>query len=231
MDEALETRPARAEHYDLAMDAFLFAGAGWLALTLILEGLGQAMTGGTPPEWVQALNIPTMILPVVAGIWAAWWAHGRTVDGWSALGAVGGVAVGVPVATGTLIGTSQLINRLRIPTAGLPEGPWVLIGVLALVAVALIAPSLTRGITDLASGRSRHRGLDIARLVTVATVLLLALGVAPAMAAAYDSEIAEAGIFMLIFAATGAIGVLGADLVWTRRRRPHDATGSHAIPA
>lgn len=229
MSDAREDRIGFGAHHDLVMDGFIFAGTAWLVLALLAAWAVSAVYGDSPPEWVQALNLITIVAPIAGGVAAAWWATGREVDRWSVLGGVAAIAVGLPLGIGVV---TALVMLMR-PLGGLlPGSPMqTLFGFGALVAIALFVPVVVRAVRDLLPGRRSHPGLDVIRLVCVAVVLALALVVAPAIAAVFNPEIAEAGAFALMFALAGAFGTAGADAMWTWRHRRPGPAGSPAVPA
>lgn len=224
----------KGEHAMLAADAFLFAAAVIIVLTGALElsmwlvfGSAAAIQSGLGPGLGSALSLGAMALGVFAGALVAWRLHGRTLDWPNAGGMLGGALIGsavaLPVLVAVWMGLSS-IGRLVQPNRD-QTGPWFEVGVLvvlvALVAGWAVADALRDAVRD-----KRHVRLDWFRIGAVAVVVVLAGVLLPWIGATQGSELGEAGIFMLPFAAAGALAVVGADLldVWRSRSRDRELT-------
>lgn len=201
----------------LAADGFLFSAAVDIAITAVLLGVVFAAFGdpasiGEGPLAValQLISMPLMVLAVLGGAILTWRLHGRGMSILTAVWMLAGVIVGMVVAMPVFVGGAMLMSRLPFRSGDGP--PWVAIGVLAALVAAFIAVPLFDAVRDL-STHKEHVRLDWMRIAALAVVILLAVVALPLIGAAQGSELGEAGIFMVPFAAAGAFAVTGADII------------------
>jgi hypothetical protein len=224
------TDPAPSGHrLLLAADAFLFSGALDLSSTGIFVGVlalarvdvtrfGESMG----PVLGSVLSLITSGVLVLGGALVAWRMSGRRL-GWGTVGGMLlGVVVGVPVAMALFVLGASLLSQLSrsVPMLGGRNGPpWLTLGVLALVALAFMAVPIVDAARDLARGRRAHVALDWTRLAALSVIVVLGGLLLPAVGAAQNNEIGEAGAFMVPFGGAGALAVTGAELLRGRRER------------
>lgn len=216
------------ERLVLAADGFLIAGAADIALTSVAVavmylafGGPEAGMGALGPAGEFATTLLTVVLPVFLGAVLAWTMHGNRLR-WADVAAMfAGLLVGGFLSGVVFFALAQL---LRLVPTGLEGPPWLMIGVLLLVAAALTAVPLIEAVRDLRSPEVRHPHLDTVRVASVAIIVVLGGVVLPWAGAATGTEIGEAGLFMVPMAMAGAAAVLGADLVDSWRARRHGMT-------
>jgi hypothetical protein len=221
----------------LAADAFLFAGAFNLLVISLFLGvptlLGadiEAFVSSLGQLWGSLLSLLSLVasgLLVLVGATVAWRMHGRDVDagviGVMIVGSIAGIAASMAAFVGGTVVLARVARLLTGPNES--GGPWVVLGALALLVIALVAPAIVDGIRDLAKSGRQHVRLDWARLVAVTAIVLLGVVFLPIVTATTGSEIGEAGAFMVPFAAGAAFGVLGAEMLRTSRERHHGTAG------
>ena len=203
----------------LACDAFLFAGALFLAAMALLEAV--AFLGGWQPapqlEW---LNLIVLITVVFGGALIALWLHAVRLHGmdWLVM-ALGAVAGGTAISA-AVFGLFGLLSFVPLPRT-LNEGPWLLVVVVALLILAVVIPPAWAAIGSLIAGRDR--GLAWARIVAL---VVMVAGVAVSLG--IGGETAEAGAFMVPFGVGAACAALAVSLLqdrWGRRSATTAPTG------
>lgn len=219
----------------LAADAFLFAAALDITVTALVLAVMSIVGGGPVP--IDELFGPVLggavlfvmtALPIAGGAVLAWRMHGNALDGASTAGMALGLLIGGPLAMGVLVGASLLASLIP---GDREQPPWLLIGVLAALVVLILSAPVVDAVRDARLRPPAHRALDITRFVALALVVVLAAIVLPAIGAAQNSELAEAGIFMVPFAAGAALATLGADFASSRRATHGKHPGDRPIPA
>lgn len=207
----------------LAADAFLLAGTLDLLLTaafaLVIALADVNMENAASSlgaVWGSVISVSASVVLLTGGAVAAWLLHRRTFDLASTLSLLAGAVGGLAVSMSLLVSGARLFRMLRL---GPRQGPpWAGIIFLALLTVAFLAIPLIDAVRDLRA-RRRHVLLDWLRLVGLAVLAALALVVLPWLGAAQGSEMGEAAVFMVPFAAAAAIGVALADFVQLRLHR------------
>lgn len=200
-------------------DAFLFAAA----LDIVLSSAFMAIAASTGfadndisttsvlAIAIQGTFMLSTVLVVGGGTLFAWRMHGRKTDLKVIVAMVVGVVVGTSIALPLFGGLAFLLSR--IPIGGRQDQPpWLAIGVLAAFVIGFLAIPVVDAIRDMAAAERHHLRLDQLRLAALAVVVALAGIVLPALSAVTKSEVAEAGIFMVPFAAGAIFAALGADL-------------------
>lgn len=216
------THSRRSPRALLVADAFLFGGALELVLTaafaLVAAAARVDMTrlGETlGPVWGSALSLGLSFFLLLGGAFAAWSLHRRPLDLVAVACIVFGSLGGLAVSMSLLVSGARVFRMLPL---GRRQGPpWAGIVFLALLVLAVLALSLVDAVRDLSVRRRRHVVLDVLRLVALVTLVTLAVVVLPWLGAVQGSEMGEAGVFMVPFAAAAAIGVAFADFVQVRR--------------
>jgi len=223
-------RPAKGERLLLSADGFLFAAAFDIGVSALVLGgfalfrvdtasLGESLN----PALGSLISLVVTGVVVFAGAMLAWRAHGRPFDGTSVIGMLFGVVIGAAIAMPVFVGGAWLMSRLPLP--GDPNSPpWFGIGVLAVLVLAFVALPMLDAARDARPSRRRHVALDWMRVFALVFTVLMA-AVLAMIGAAQGSEIGEAGIFMVPFAAAGAFAVLGADVLYRARQRREQAPG------
>jgi hypothetical protein len=220
----------------LAADAFLFAAALDITITSLLVGAMYLFAGKpTPldtmggPVLGAILSLGVTALPLIGGAALAWIMHGRRLTWPSAGGMVLGFVAGIFISMAVLVGGANLISQIPI---GPREGPpWLLIGVVALIALAIVVAPAVDAARDAGHGRRRHVALDWVRLVALVLTVALAVIVLPGIGATMSSDLGEAGIFMVPFAVAAAFAVLGGDAVETWLQHRKEQPGHTAMSA
>lgn len=218
----------------LAADAFLFAAALNISTSAVFMAVNAAtgfantdMTESPPLATAMQAGFMLATVGVVAyGAVMAWRSHGRSLTpatgAWMLLGAV----LGTPAALGVFGLAAYSVSKIPV---GSPESPpWLAIGLLAAVVVAFLAAPVVAAIRDLSGPKERVR-LDWMRLGALGIVIAMAVVALPIIGTLGDSEVAEAGIFMVPFASAAIFAVLGADFA-TRMRERRDG-GEAAVHA
>lgn len=214
MIETLHRPPVESrERHHLAADAFLSAALIFLVVIGVQEGLASLMARGelgtwTPPVWLELIGALGIPLAVIGGPLLAWRLYGRPLS-WQHLvagvaGAVAGAAA-LAVALGVLVRLNPLAR-----IGGDTEGPWLLVIVAALAAVAFLAKPVATAVRDLAGPRE-HQRRHLFRLAIVAVGL-----VAIAVSILIGGEAAELGLFALLPAVPAAFVALAVDW-WDER--------------
>lgn len=206
----------------LAADAFLFAAALTIVgstLLIALNAVTGALDQDTTTATVGALAIQggSLLLSLAAvgfGAVMAWRLHGRTLEPMVGLFMALGVIFGTPIAFSVFGALAFGISRIPIGTSEGP--PWALIIVLAAAVLALLAVPMIDAIRDTRGPRA-HTRLDTLRWIALAVVVVLAVIALPVLGAIGDSELGEAGIFMIPFSLAAVLAVLGGDLYCTFR--------------
>lgn len=162
----------------------------------------------TPPVWLELIGALGIPLAVIGGPLLAWRLYGRPLS-WQHLvagvaGAVAGAAA-LAVALGVLVRLNPLAR-----IGGDTEGPWLLVIVAALAAVAFLAKPVATAVRDLAGPRE-HQRRHLFRLAIVAVGL-----VAIAVSILIGGEAAELGLFALLPAVPAAFVALAVDW-WDER--------------
>lgn len=228
-------RGSRYEHVLLAADGFLFsaalgitASALLIGTMLLVFGSEEAIGEGLGAVAGQMLSLGAIALTILGGAILTWRLHGRRLDWGLAAAMLGGAAGGMAVAMPVFVGGAMLVSR--IPVRDKDGPPWLGIGILAVLAAAVLAVPLVDAVRDASRRRREHLRLDWARLIAIAAVVLLAVVALPLLGAAQGSEVGEAGVFMVPFAAAGAFAVIGADILdGVRKRRVTRAAGAGAV--
>ncbi|MGB7962634.1 MAG: hypothetical protein WCF12_06695 [Propionicimonas sp.] len=201
----------------LCADAFLFSGALFM-LTEGLMGIVVALTGSEVriPEWLEFAGIFLILGSLVAGVVTAWRVHGRAWQRNSWIGLLLGVVVG-GAAMNLLIMAIATFGRF-IPNPVPDEGPWGLVIVTVVAVVAFLAVPVLDAIRDLTGQRVRVR-IDTLRLAAFAVIVAL-VAATVVVGIQQESELGEAGLFMVLLAAPAALAVLGMDLfeAWRSKR-------------
>ena len=167
------------ERGTLAGDACLVTAAafglvtGALALTFMPEG--------DPPEdmtWVPLFSALFSLATVIVGPLVAWRLHGRRLTWMAVLGAVvGGFVLGNVVgmlAMLVLVPLVWLVTSVSTEIAGLVAVVVVIGGAF----VALLVWLVVDGVRDLSPSRREHPRLDVVRFISVAVLVVFAIGVA-----------------------------------------------------
>lgn len=210
-------RPDGSGRFLLAADAFVFAAAldilvssVFIVLNVLTGFANTDMTeAGAAARTLQVAFLLVTIAVIGLGAAFAWRAHGRTVSRSVVLGMVAGAIVGTPLAVAVFGFAAMLLSR--VPLGSRDDPPWLALGLLVAVVIAFLAAPVVHAIRDL-SGPKLDARLDWLRLGALGIVVAIAGVALPVIGAAGDGEIAEAGIFMVPFAAAAVFAVLGADL-------------------
>ncbi len=214
----LQGRENTGHRLMLCADAFLFSGALFM-LTEGLMGIVVALTGPAVriPEWLEFAGIFLMLGSLVAGAVTAWRVHGRAWQRNSWIGLLVGVVAG-GAAMDLLIMAIAAFGRF-IPSPVPDEGPWGLVIVMVIAVLAFLAVPLVDAIRDLVPGRRSHVRIDALRLGAFAVIVALIAGTV-AVGFQQESELGEAGLFMVLLAAPAAVAVLVMDLFegWRSKR-------------
>lgn len=216
--------PRDASRLLFAADAFLFAAAFTILGSLVLIGL-NSLTGALDQDTTQAtaaalaIQGGSLLLSLLAaggGAVLAWRLHGRALTWQVSAAMVVGVVVGTPIAFAAFGGFMFLTSRIPLRAEG---PPWIAIGALATLVVALLAMPVVDTVRDTRGPRT-HLRLDSLRLIALAVVVAIAVVALPVAGAIAGNELGEAGLFMLPFSLAGALAALGGD-VYCRYRDRH----------
>lgn len=220
MTETLQ-RPAvvSRERHHLAADAFLAAAFIFLVVIGAQELIAYLLSGGemgtwTPPVWLEVIGALGLPLAVIGGPVLAWLLYGRHI-GWRDLV----VAVVGGVVGGALLGVAFMAVFFATRLLPIPfprEGPWELVIISTLAAVAFLAQPVIVAVRDLA-GTKEHVRRHSLRLAIVV------LGLAAVIVSMFiGGETAELGMFMLLPAAPAALAVIAMDW-WRAQQHRADA--------
>jgi hypothetical protein len=218
MTETLQRPGVRSRERYLAADAFLYAAMIFLVATVLQEGITYLLSGGemrtwTPPVWLEAIGALGMPLAVIGGPLLAWWIYGRHL-GWRVLiAAVVGAVLGGAVFGIAFFALFFLTRLIPGPVAE-EEGPWGMVIVTALAAVAFLARPVIVAVRDLAGIKehTRRHGLRLAAVV---------LGLITVIASVFvGGETAELGMFLLLPAVPAAVAAIAMDWRCVRQHHP-----------
>lgn len=217
----------KGQRLGLTADAFLFSAAFDIAVTTLLLGVPSALGADLSkldalgPYLGSIISLVVTAIVVFAGAAFTWRMYGRRLDGRAIAGMVAGVVVGGPAAMAVFTTSAMLLSRIP----GRREGPpWLAIGLLAVLAIAFAAVPIVNAVRDMSGGRD-HLLLD--RLRIIALLVTIGCSVALPFMGGKNGELGEAAIFMVPFAAAGALAALGADILDRSRRHtsnPEPAT-------
>ncbi|HET6968624.1 MAG TPA: hypothetical protein VFI44_10115 [Ornithinibacter sp.] len=203
------TRILSPERRALVADALLLttavAGSVLALVTLLSEAVGDA-------GWYSAVSNGLLLAAVLLCPLAVWRLRGRR----SGLRTVAGAATGFVVGGVVLMLLLMVVAAIAFVVSFLSGGA-VSEGMVAFVVIgaalsALIAWLVTDAVRDL-SRPHRHVGLDVARLVALAMVLVTTAGALWWAWAHPGEEPAELLAFGLAAGVVGGCTALGADLV------------------
>ena len=224
----LQGRENSGRRLMLCADAFLFSGALFM-LTEGLMGIVVALTGSEAsiPEWLEFAGIFLMLGSLVAGVVIAWRVHGRAWRRQSWIGLLVGMVIGGAAMNLLILGIAAFGRFIPNPFPG--EGPWGLVIVVVIAVVAFLAAPLVDAMRDLAPGRRVRVVIDALRLGAFAVIVALVAGTV-AVGIQQESELGEAGLFMVLLAAPAALAVLGMDLFEAWRSKRDAAARSSVRP-
>lgn len=217
-------RPGTGERLLLLADAFLYAAA----LDIVLSGIFVTVAFATgfadqdvSPDSLFAVAMQggftlTTLVVVGGGALLAWKMHGRAFEPMVGVFMVVGVVLGMPIAVAVLGVAGYLISRIPIGFGGPDDPPWLAIGLLAAMVLALAAVPVVTALRDLFGAKADVKA-DWLRLGSLVVVIGIAGVALPFIGSLADGEAAEAGIFMVPFAAAAMLAVFGADLYCSHR--------------
>jgi drug/metabolite transporter (DMT)-like permease len=215
------------ERGTLAGDACLVTAA---AFGLVMGALALTfMPEGEPPEdttWVQLLSAVLSLAVVIVGPLVAWRLHGRPLTWIAVLGAVvGGFVLGNVVGILVMLVFVPLVWLVSSVSSSEFGG---LIAVLVLVGaafVALLVWLVADGVRDLPLSRRVHLRLDVVRFISVAVLVIFAIGVALWTARHPGDESGEAIIFAVMAGVGAAMIVTGAEAATSLAAQKKAGTG------
>lgn len=202
----------------VADGGLLTAGASAVAIGLMLIIWGLA--GSPEANLVTQMTSSFLVLAgTVTGIGAAWVLNGRHFDRFSLTGAVLGFLLVGLVAP--LVGVVSWFAGLFLGLFTTWEfaGPAAVLAVAVTSLVAVAWWVVADALADLRADRI-HVALDRARIASVAAVVLTSAGALAASLTRPGSELGEAGIFIILAAAGGAMSVAGALVAANVASRP-----------
>ena len=210
-------RPLTAgrESYLVVADAFIISAALFLLFMAPLM-----LVFNEPSMTSQLLGQVAILFSGAGGPLLAWILHANRVR-WLTLAGLllglvaGGVVVGLVFGVFFFLGRFVVDPLLRLLPGDLPEGPWGLVVLATIAVLALLAVPVFSAVRDLAARPSRRRVM--LALVRLGLVILILAAVI--VTVVIGGETAEVGLFMVMFAASGAAGAAG--IAWLEgRRRP-----------
>lgn len=228
----MDPQTSRSSAFDrvvLAGDAFLFAAALDLGVTtailgtLVFMGFDAVSLESALGPVIGAFASPVLTLVLVlGGAIVAWRLHAYPMDRRAWTGMALGLLLGVPAMLAVIVISIQIGIRV---TGSPDRPPWALIAVFAAAALALAFSPIVDAARDAAPERRAHLRLDWLRVGALGLTAVCALVIIPILAGTLGPEVAEAGVFMVPFAAGAALAVTGADFL---RRRHDRSAGSSA---
>lgn len=202
------------ERHGLAADAFLAAALIFLVVIGVQELIAYLLAGGdmgswTPPVWLEAVGMLGMPLALIGGPVLAWRLYGRHL-GWRDLAAA---VVGAVVGSAVFSMAFTVLVLSTGPINGLfpEEGPWSLVIVASIAAVAFLAKPVIVAARDLAGAREhpRRHGLRLGILALALAVIVVSVFI--------GGETAEIGLFLALPAVAAALAVVAMD--WWRAQQ------------
>ncbi|MRR13030.1 hypothetical protein EG835_11355 [bacterium] len=205
--------PALRERSALAGDAWLLT-AGlvglFFAFDLAVFWVGDRV--GAPPVLMEAVSSLTFLTCIVAGAFVALRMHGRRAD-WMA--AAGGL-IGVPLGGAVVAVLAMLVGGVSWVLSPLVKSEFIVpVVFLCLAGAALVAVTIwliRDAWRDLKAETAVHRGLDIARIVALLSVVILGGASVYTLVAQFGSEAGEAIIFAMFAGIVSAAVATTADV-------------------
>jgi hypothetical protein len=167
-------------------------------------------------------------LALVTGLAAAWLLHNRRFDRAAVISGVISIVISAILVGGILLLLPLVVNASS--TAGGSEFflPIILLSALGTAFLFIVLMLDVEAWGDLRPGRRMHTRLDIARLASTLILLVFTLVVVLVQAFRPETEIGDAGVFLLAAAVVGAVTMLVALAIHARLEQRNAAAGTNA---
>jgi hypothetical protein len=178
---------------------------------------------------ISAATVALGPLSLIVGPAAAWYLHGRRIDGAAAMSGLLGLVGGVVSVGGLYAVLVALSGGFAQP--GESEdftGGLILLGVASAVLLAVLIVLDIGAVRDLRASRREHVRLDIVRLVVTLVLVGGMVAVVVVQTSNPASEVGDAGVFALMAGAISAVATLIGTLLYAARRGRDGAAGPAA---
>jgi RsiW-degrading membrane proteinase PrsW (M82 family) len=155
-------------------------------------------------------------LALVIGLAAAWLLHNRRIDRAAVISGVISMVI-----SALLIGGFLLLLPLAVNASSSSGGselflPIILLSALGTAFLFIVLMLDVEALRDLRPGRRKHPRLDISRLASTLVLLVFTLVVILVQVFRPQTEMGEAGVFLLAAALVGAVTMLVAQAIRAR---------------
>jgi hypothetical protein len=184
--------------------------------------VGDAAIFSAATVFVAPLNL-------IIGPAAAWYLHGRRMDGAAVLSGLLGLVGGMVSVVVLYFGLVALTGGFA-QTGGSEDftGGLILLGVASAVLLAVLVALDIGAVRDLQASRRKHVRLDIVRLIVTFVLVGGTAAVVAVQTMNPASEVGDAGVFALMAGAISAVTTLIGTKLYAARHNRDSAAGPAA---